>query len=62
MGGGGRDRLDGGGGNDVITTGGGRDRIVIRQRRDDVLIKVGNTNLLRLEDTNLSAIDRSDFV
>ena len=50
----------------------GRDRIdivglrfgqlSIVQQRADVLIKVGTTNLLRLDNTNASAITRADFV
>ena len=37
-------------------------QLTILQRQDDVLIKLGNTNLLLLENTNASAIDRADFV
>ncbi|TVQ24564.1 MAG: hypothetical protein EA367_01535, partial [Leptolyngbya sp. DLM2.Bin15] len=37
-------------------------QLTIRQRQDDVLIKLDNTNLLLLENTNASAIDRADFV
>ncbi|HEY9815265.1 MAG TPA: calcium-binding protein, partial [Candidatus Obscuribacterales bacterium] len=37
-------------------------QLSIVQQRDDVLIRLGNTNLLRLEDTNAAAIDRADFV
>ncbi|HEY9814554.1 MAG TPA: cadherin domain-containing protein [Candidatus Obscuribacterales bacterium] len=37
-------------------------QLTIQQRQDDVLIKLGTTNLLLLENTNASAIDRADFV
>ena len=37
-------------------------QLSIVQQRDDVLIRVGNTNLLRLEDTNAAAINQADFV
>ena len=37
-------------------------QLTIRQRQDDVLIKLGNTNLLLLESTNVSAVDQADFV
>lgn len=37
-------------------------QLTILQQRDDVLIKLGSNTLLRLEDINISAIDRADFV
>ncbi|MGB3518172.1 MAG: hypothetical protein WBA43_17065, partial [Elainellaceae cyanobacterium] len=37
-------------------------QLSIVQQRDDVLIRLGSTNLLRLENTNLSAINQADFV
>ncbi|WP_204153432.1 cadherin domain-containing protein, partial [Leptolyngbya sp. CCY15150] len=37
-------------------------QLTILQRQDNVLIKLGTTNLLLLENTNVSAIDRADFV
>ncbi len=37
-------------------------QLTIQQRQDDVLIKLGITHLLLLEKTNVSAIDRADFV
>jgi Ca2+-binding RTX toxin-like protein len=50
----------------------GRDRIdlvgirfgqlTLERDRNDVLIKLGRSNLMRLEDTNLAAINQADFV
>ena len=37
-------------------------QLSIVQQRDDVLIRVGTTNLVRLEDTNAVAINQADFV
>ncbi len=37
-------------------------QLSILQQRDDVLIRVGSTNLLRLENTNAAAINQADFV
>ena len=37
-------------------------QLTIQQRQDDVLVKLGNTNLMLLENTNASVIDRADFV
>lgn len=37
-------------------------QLSLHQHKDDVMITLGDTKLLRLEDTSLSAIDRADFV
>ena len=37
-------------------------QLTIQQRQDDVLVKLGNTNLMLLENTNASVIDRADFM
>ena len=37
-------------------------QLSFQQNRNDVLVKLGRRNLLRIEDTSLNAIDRTDFV
>jgi len=37
-------------------------QLTLHQRRNDVLVKLGQSNLLLIEDTNLRVIDRTDFV
>lgn len=48
---------------DVIDlVGVGFDQVNLLQRGDDVLVKLGRSNSLLLQDTDLNAIDRADFV
>ncbi|MEM9448663.1 MAG: calcium-binding protein [Cyanobacteria bacterium P01_E01_bin.6] len=37
-------------------------QLSFQQNRNDVLVKLGRSNLLRIEDTNLNAINRADFI